>query len=131
MAYVKKKGIFSRHLMFKIKDYSGTKVTLTKETWFKKLLDPVIGHLEVKPYLAEIGKTISAPDFVYQSKRDPRSKIFYKAGLTRGKFAKCLITVVVKYVREKGKVQGFVSTTLLTTNLPRKGKLLWERKVSH
>lgn len=117
--------------MFKIEDYSGTKVTLTKETWFKKLLDPVIGHLEVKSYLAEIGKTISAPDFVYQSKRDSRSKIFYKAWLTRGKFAKCFITVVVKYVAEKGKVQGFVSTTLLTTKLPRKGKLLWERKVSH
>ena len=113
--------------MFTILDRDGIPVTLTRTTWFQKLLDPAKEHPEVKPYISGIKQTIQDPDFIYQSVRDSRSKLLYRAGLTSGKFAHCYILVVVKYVQEPAGLHGYVSTVMLTDHLKKAGGLLWIR----
>lgn len=113
--------------MFTVPDKDGIPVSFTKEVWFDKLLDPKRGHPEVKSYLSEIKSAISAPDFVFQSSRDKRTKLLYKGGLTSGKFKDCYIMVVVKYIEEHEHSHGYVSTVMLTTHIKKGGGLLWKR----
>lgn len=113
--------------MFTILDKDGNPVSLTKEVWFNKLLDPIKGHPEVKNYLSEIKLTIQDPDFIYQSIRDERSKLFYKSGSTIDKYKNCYILVVIKYVKEPSGIHGYVSTVMLTNRLKKGEKLLWKK----
>ncbi|OGW14774.1 MAG: hypothetical protein A3G93_09875 [Nitrospinae bacterium RIFCSPLOWO2_12_FULL_45_22] len=113
--------------MFTIFDKDKIPVTLTKEVWIGKLLDPVKGHPEVKDYLEEIKLTIQEPDFIFQSIRDERSKLLYKGGLTAGKYKDCFILVVVKYVKEADHLHGYISTVMLTGHVKKGGGLLWQR----
>lgn len=113
--------------MFTTPDKDGIPVSLTKEVWLNKLLDPKRGHPEVRHYLSEIKSTISSPDFIFQSSRDKRSKLLYKGGLTTGKFKGCYILVVVKYIEERGRYHGYVSTVMLTNHVKKAGGLLWKR----
>lgn len=115
------------NVMFTTLDKDGIPVSLTKEVWFNKLLDPVKGHPEVKNYLSGIKLAIEDPDFIYQSMRDERSKLFYKTGLTTNKYENCYILVVIKYVKEPSGIHGYVSTVMLTNRLKKGGKLLWEK----
>ncbi len=117
-------------MLFKAKDFQNVPVFLSKETWFKKLLDPIFGHPEVKPYLPKIKLTIKNPDFVYQSQRDSRSKLLYKAKVGKGKFLDCYLVVVIKYVKELSGLTGYVSTVMFNRLLSKKGKLIWQKKVS-
>ena len=73
-------------MIFTVKDYLGIPVNLSEATWYDKILDPIFGHPEVKPYLQEISSTVSAPEFVFASVRDARSKLFFRK-LTRGIFS--------------------------------------------
>lgn len=116
-------------MVFRVKDYNGVYVTLSEETWFKKLQDPIFGHPEVKPFLSQIKSAIKYPAFVYQSIRDPRSKLLFTE-ITKGIFASYFLLVVVKYVKERGKIVGYVSTVMINRKLAVKSQLIWERKVS-
>jgi len=107
-------------------DRFGTQVHLSRETWFEKLLDPVFGHPEVKPYLKSVESALISPDFVFQS-RDPRSKLFFKLGIGRGLFTRCYFVVVVKYVIHKSKRTGFVSTIMFNRSLPKQSVLIWQK----
>lgn len=113
--------------MFTTFDKDNRSVTLTGEVWFNKILNLMRGHPEVKEYIQEIQSTINSPDFIYQSSRDKRSKLFYKKGLTKGKYKDCYILVVVKYVEEEGGMHGYVSTIMLTDHVKKRGGLLWKR----
>lgn len=117
-------------MLFTVKDYQGNLVSLSEKVWFKKLLDPMFGHPEVKSYLPEIKLTVRGPDFVYWSRRDPRSKLFYKAKVAKDKFLDCYLVVVVKYVQEADGLQGYISTVMFNRSLPKKGKLIWQKEVS-
>lgn len=116
--------------MFTVTDKDGYEVSLTKETWLNKLLHPSRGHPEIKDYLHGIQLTLQDPDFISQSVRDERSKLFYKAGVTSGKYRHCYILVVVKYVREPTGVRGYVSTAMLTDHIKKRGGLLWEKSTN-
>lgn len=115
-------------MIFKILDYSNNPVILSRNTWYKKLLDPIFGHPEVKPFLNQIKDTIKNPDFVYQSVRDSRSKLFFTR-IVDGIFYSYFLCVVVKYVKGQDKSVGYVSTVMINRKLPKTGKLLWERKI--
>lgn len=115
-------------MLFKVGDYENVPVILTKDTWYIKLLDPVFGHPEVKPYLKEIKNTIKYPNFVFQSIRDPRSKLLFLE-ITDEIYPSHFLVVVVKYVKKNDKITGYVSTVMINRKLPRESKLLWERKV--
>ena len=38
-------------MIFKVKDYHNVPVILTKTAWYKKILNPIFGHPEVKKFL--------------------------------------------------------------------------------
>lgn len=116
-------------MILQVHDYSQTLVILSKTTWHNKLLDPIFGHPEVQPMLVQIKKTITKPDFVFQSIRDPRSKLFITK-ITHGEFISYFLVVVVKYVKEQNKNIGYVSTVMINRKLPKTNKLIWEKKVS-
>ena len=100
-------------MLFTVKDFQKIPVSLSKETWFKKLLHPIFGHPEIEPYFSKIKSVVKKPDFVFQSVRDPRSKLFYKAKIGKGRFLDCYLVIVVKYVKEQSGLQGHISTICL------------------
>jgi len=59
-----------RPILFTVLDKDGVPVTMTQDTWYDKLLHPVIGHPEVEPYLEEIKRAIQEREFVYQSTKN-------------------------------------------------------------
>lgn len=84
----------------------------------------------MKDYLSGIRLAVQDPDFVYQSVRDPRSKLFYRAGLTSGKYQDCYVLAVAKYVQEAGGLHGYVSTAMLTDHIKKRGGLLWQKSTN-
>ena len=115
-------------MIFKVLDYNQIPVILSKDTWYKKLLDPIFGHPEIKTYLVQIKFAIRNPDYVYASIFDYRSKLFIRK-ITNGKFASYFLVVVIKYVKEQNKTIGYVSTVMINRKLPKANQPLWERKV--
>lgn len=116
-------------MLFKVQDYQNTVVILSKTTWYKKLLDPVFGHPEIKSFRTKIKTTLTDPDYIFQSIRDQRSKL-YLTKITQGVFAFYFLVVVVKYIKERDKIIRYVSTVMINRKLPKTSKLLWERKIS-
>ncbi|MBI2612039.1 hypothetical protein HYW54_04850 [Candidatus Gottesmanbacteria bacterium] len=116
-------------MIFRILDYSQTLVILSDATWYKKLMNPVFGHPEVKPLLSQIKLAISDPEYVYTSLYDTRSKLLARK-IVRGEFASYFLVVVVKYVKEMHETVGYVSTVMIQRKLPKTSKLIWERKAS-
>src|SRR3989344_6973803 len=112
-------------MIFKVNDYQNIPVILSKNTWYKKLLDPIFGHPEIKPYLSQIKETVNQPDFVYQSIRDPRSKLF-TTKISSGKFSSYFLVVVIKYVKDDEKTLGYISTIMINRKLPKFSIKLWE-----
>lgn len=117
-------------LLFEIQDYEGLPVALERTVWEDKILHPVLGHPEIKEYLAEIKLTVQAPEAVYPSLRDPRTRLFYRSGLSRGDLKGHWIVVVVKYVREPSGPRGYVSTAFISRSLKRRGERLWPRSTN-
>src|SRR3990172_7808813 len=106
-------------LLLQTYDYQGFKVVLTSATWFKKVLDPVFGHPEVKPYQSQLRRSIRTPEYVYQSIKDPRSKLFFHT-ITKSDFSSYFLVVVVKYVLELKGMVGYVSTVMINRRLPKR-----------
>lgn len=117
------------YMLFRTVDHHRIPIVLTRSTWFEKILHPLFGHPEVKPYEEEIKHTIAHPDNVYQSIRDPRSTLhFYK--MPTGEFASYFLVVVIKYIQEQETTVGYVSTVMINKRLPKASQLLWQRKIS-
>ena len=65
--------------VFETVDYSNTPVVLSRATWRAKAGNAGPGeHPEVRDYLEDARLTIEKPDFVFQSTRDKRSRLFYR-----------------------------------------------------
>lgn len=111
-------------------DYEGVNVVLERSVWQNKILHPVWGHPEVKNYLDEIRLSIHAPEAVFASIRESRSRLFYRSGLTAGRYAKYWLVVVVKYVREIEGLKGYVSTAFISRDIKKRGEKLWPRSAS-
>ena len=90
----------------------------------------LLGHPEVREYPNEIRLSVQSPEAVYPSVRDPRTRLFYRSGLTAGKYAGYWIVVVVKYVREPEGLRGYVSTAFISRDLKKRGDKLWPKSTS-
>ena len=112
--------------IFETTDYHNQIVRLDQKVWKEKLMDPVFGHPEIKPYRSFIKHVIQYPDYVYQSSRANNSKLLYRR-IPKSDFTGYFLLVVVKYVAGAEKLVGYVSTVLITRKLPTEGKLLWEK----
>ena len=116
-------------MIFNTRDYTQTPVVLTENTWFRKILDPVFGHPEVKSFRRQLKSVVQNPNYVYQSVSDQRSKLFFKT-ITTGEFKNYYLCIVVKYIKEQTEPIGYTSTIMINRDLPKKGTKLWESKTS-
>jgi len=107
-------------------DYSNTPVALSRATWRVKAGNDEPGeHPEVQDYLDDVRQAIERPDFVFQSSRDQRSRLFYRLLAGRGAFVGKHLVVVVKYVVEPTGIKGYVSTLYLSRTVYARGEQLW------
>jgi hypothetical protein len=114
--------------IFETDDYEGISVVLSNTTWHTKAGNDEPGsHPEISGYLADVQKAIASPDLVFQSTRDPRSRIFYLLNAGRGTFDGKHLVVIVKYVQELDTVRGYVSTIYLSRSIYSKGEQLWPK----
>jgi hypothetical protein len=112
--------------VFETTDYEGTPVVLSQATWRTKAGNGEPGsHPEIKDYLADVRAAIEAPDLVFQSTLDERSRIFYQLRTGRDNFAGKHLVVIVKYVQEATNRRGYVSTIYLSRSAYSRGVLLW------
>ena len=103
-------------------------MVLSRATWRAKAGNDEPGeHPEVRDYLEDVQVTIEKPDLVFQSTRDPRSRLFYRLSVGRGRFAGKHLVVVVKYVAEPTGVRGYVSTMYLSRTVYARGEQLWPK----
>ncbi|MBI5243478.1 MAG: hypothetical protein HY922_07285 [Elusimicrobia bacterium] len=116
--------------LWKAEDYEGVPVALEASVWRGKILHPILWHPEVQEYPNEIRLSVQSPEAVFPSVRDPRTKLFYRSGLTAGRYAGYWIVVVVKYVREPEGLRGYVSTAFISRNLKKRGDKLWPKSTS-
>ncbi len=104
-------------VLFETKDPFGDLVQLTSNQWNQHIL---IGHDEVEPYLGKIQRCIESPDCILASRYEPDVKLFYKRGITQGKYQYLYLKVVVGYE----KSPAFIKTAFFTQQLTG-GKFLW------
>lgn len=104
-------------------DYEGIAVFLSRATWETKIIE----HPEIGGYLIDVQTTIQTPDFVFQSTRDERSRIFYRLYVGREQWKDKHLVVVVKYVQEETQQCGYVSTVYLSRAVYSRGELLWKK----
>lgn len=117
--------------VFDIKDYEGTSVVLNWVTWKSKAGNNGEGiHPEIRDYLEEVRKTIEAPDLVFKSTRDERSRVFYGFNIGRGDFVGKHLAVVIKYIDEISGRRGYVSTIYISRTVYSKGEQLWPKKTN-
>lgn len=108
------KFVTKENLLFEVVDVFGKKVRTTKEYWKKIKTEK---HSELKFDYNDVLETLTKPDEVYISVRDPYIRLFYK------NFAKTTLVVLVKYLNN----EGFVVTVYQTSKVKRKGERLWPR----
>jgi len=80
---------------------------------------------EMADYLEEAANTINDPDLEYQEEPDNGEfgiRVYYKDGLGRGQFEKCLLKVPVHY----DHIGGEVATFHFTRRVGR-GEIIWQR----
>lgn len=112
--------------VFEALDYRDTPVVLSSATWQVKAGNSEPGeHPEIRDYLEDVRLAIERPDYVFQSSRDRRSRMFYRLAVGRGAFAGKHLVVVVKYVIELTGIKGYVSTLYLSRTVYARGKQLW------
>jgi hypothetical protein len=112
--------------VFETTDHEGTPVVLSQATWQAKAGNDEPGtHPEIRSYLADVQTTIEAPNLVFGSTQDKRSRILYRLYAGHGDFAGRHLVVVVKYVYEATGQRGYVSTMYLSRSVYSRGALLW------
>ena len=114
--------------VFQTFDFSNTPVALSRGAWQAKAGNSEPGdHPEVRDYLEDVRLAIEEPDYVFQSTRDWRSRLFYRLSVGRSAFAGKHLVVVVKYVIEPTGPQGYVSTFYLSRTIYARGEQLWPK----
>lgn len=112
--------------VFQTLDFTNTPVVLSRRTWLAKAGNGEPGdHPEIRDYLEDVRLAIAEPDYVFQSTRDWRSRLFYRLSAGRGTFAGKHLVVVVKYVIAPAGTQGYVSTLYLSRTIYARGEQLW------
>jgi hypothetical protein len=103
--------------MFTVTDPQGNEVSLTSVCWHAHIQ---VWHPVMAGHLDKIEETVSNPDFIYESKRNRRSRLYFKAydGLSANNQ---YVMVVVDSKR------GYVQSSFLVQDLSKGGKLIWKK----
>ncbi len=103
--------------LFSVRDVFGDTVCLSDARWQRHILAT---HPEVGPYLLQLETALTEPDCVYSSSSDPDAKLFYRRGITQGRYRNLYLKVVVSYASSPASVKTAFFSAGLTG-----GKLLW------
>ncbi len=113
-------GLRAEEALFTIPDKDGTPITLTKERWEDHIL---VGHPAMAKHLEAIRLTISDPDYILQSDKRADTRLFYRLGVTEGKYSNLYVVVVMRYTASA----GFVRTAYLALKPIAGGEVVWIR----
>lgn len=108
--------------MFKVIDPQGNTVTLTKECWEEHIC---VVHTEMRTLLSEIRRTITDPDYIYQSKSSDKSHLYFRE--YRDPRLKCQYILVAVY-RKHGSRRGYVQSAYPVKSLSKGGVLEWKKR---
>ncbi len=95
------------------------RIYLTKDCWHNHIL---VRHPIMRHFLKELETTMQNPDYVYRSKTEHQTRLYYQ--LTDTKFGKIYILVVID-MKPNRKI-GYVKTALPVYKI-KGGKLLWRK----
>lgn len=84
-----------------MRDWKGREVVLPKSRWHGHI---AVRHPEVAGYLDRIPEALARPNLVFQSDLDEHTLLFYRLGVTDGRYKNNYLTVVVRYKRRVGEV---------------------------
>jgi len=113
-------GLRAEEALFTIPDKDGIPITLTWKRWEAHIL---IGHPAMAKHLEAIGLTISDPDYILQSDKRADTRLFYRLGVTEGKYSNLYVVVVIRYTASA----GFVRTAYLALKPIAGGEVVWIR----
>lgn len=120
-----------RRILWTITDPRGINVSLTQDVW----REHTAYRPEIDDYLDAVRMTVENPDAIYfdpktTARRTTGAKIYlyYRSGLTHGKYAENYVTVVVKVVFESGQVRrGYVESAMLPGRIMKRAVLEWKK----
>lgn len=95
------KGGPTDKLGWHMRDWEGREVVLLKSRWHGHI---AVRHPEVARYLDRIPQALARPNLVFESDLDEGTLLFYRLGVTDGRYKNKYLTVVVRYERYVGEV---------------------------
>lgn len=110
----------AKEILFTIPDKDGTPTTLTRERWESHIL---VGHPAMAKHLEAIKVAINDPDYILQSDKQADTNLFYRLGVTEGKYSNLYMVVVIRYTAS----EGFVRTAYLVPKPIAGGEVIWIR----
>lgn len=103
-------------ILFEVFDVFGKRIRITQSYW---LLIKEKKHSDLHYSILDIQETITTPDSVYESVKDPTIALFRKAFHKEGE----TLLVVIKHLNG----DGFVVTVYQTRKTQKKGTKLWPK----
>lgn len=110
----------AKEALFTIPDQDGIPITLTRE---RREIHILVGHPAMARHLEAIRLTISDPDYILQSDKRADTRLFYRLGVTEGKYPNLYVVVVIRYTAS----EGFVRTAYLALRPIAGGEVVWIR----
>ena len=121
-----------RAVLWTVTDPRGVDVSLAEDVW----LEHVAYRPEIAPYLDAVALAVRDPDAIYfdpetTARRTTGARIYlyYRSGLTQGKYAGNYVAVVVKLLAEDGHAwRGYVESAMLASRIMRRVVLEWKKE---
>ena len=107
--------------MFHVADPQGNTIILTKECWANHIC---VVHTEMRSRLDNIRETIENPDYIYVSKSNEQTYLYFRA--YADPTLKCQFILVAVHRRANQK-RGFVQSAYPVKSLSQGGLLVWKK----
>ena len=121
-----------RSTLWTVTDPRGLDVSLADDVW----QEHVAYRPELAAYLAAVALTVQDPDAIYfdpattaHRTTGARIYLYYRSGLTKGKYADTYIAVVIKVLPHNDHAEhGYVESAMLSNRIMRRAVLEWKRE---
>lgn len=110
----------AKEILFTIPDRDDIPIHLTRERWESHIL---VGYPAMAKHLEAIKLTINDPDYILRSDKRADTKLFYRLGVTEGRYSNLYVVVVIRYTAS----EGFVRTAYLALKSIAGGEVVWIR----
>lgn len=117
------KGTNGKHLIH-VEDPQGYEVVLEVETWDSHIIKQ---HPEIEKFFDLIGKTLSEPQLIQQSRRQGETYYYYRlTGRSFYRINDIYLSVVVR--RDDDAKKGVVKTVHLLKEVRKDGETVWMKR---